>query len=201
MRRTLTIVLLLAVTAGLAPAATAARTKPAARTFYVVPGAERFECALSTDPKLADPSRGCANDYEAAAEPVLGPNPTWIHALDGLPVSLDVSRPIRGTVNVDSRHLVSYFVPMGVGQARLRVTVAGVAGGKDVTVGTVTSETYTVTPDVTRYRVDFRIEPDRELAGATLTELRVGLEVLGPNAHHNFFSADGQSRLTLPLAR
>ncbi|HEX2058953.1 MAG TPA: hypothetical protein VHI71_11370 [Actinomycetota bacterium] len=113
-----------------------------------------------------------------------------------------MTRPIHGTIEVSSRYLVGYVVgPIGVGQAQLRVTIAGIAGGRDVTVGSFTSETYTVTPAEDEYEVEFEIEPDTALAGARLTELRIGLEVLGPNVNHNFFDADAKSSVTVPLVR
>lgn len=200
MRRTTTLLVLVGLLAGTAaiPARAKRPKAPRDRTFYVVGGADRFECALSADPKLADPTRGCTNDTDS---PVLGAAPTWIPALDGLPLSLDVTRPIHGKVRVDSRHLIGDFFPLGAGQAQLRVTVVGVVAGEEVTVGNFTSEPYTVTPAETEHWVEFRIEPAAALEGAELADLSLGLEVLGPTAFHNFFSADGQSSMTVPLAR
>lgn len=202
MRRGLTFLLSAAVITAATPVAAAAPPKGARnRTFYVVPGDGQDECGLSPDRKLLDPSHGCGTRDDAAVGMVLGAEPVWFPAVDGLPVRLDATRPIHGAVTVNSRYLIGYLFPVGAGQARLEVTVAGTVGGEDVTVGTVTSEPYAVTPDRVEYEVEFRIDPDAALAGATLTDLRLGLEVLGPNVHHNLYYADGESVVTLPLAR
>ncbi len=201
MRRGLTFFLLLAVVSAAAPGATAARAAKSKRTFYVVPGEGADQCGLSSDRKLLDPAHGCGTRDDAATAMVLGSDPVWFPAVDGLPLRLDAARPIEGTVVVNSRYLVGYNFPAGAGQARLEVTVAGVVGGEEVTVGTVTTETYAVTPDRVEYEVKFHVEPDGALAGATLTDLRLGLEVLGPNVNHNLYYADGKSTVTVPLAR
>lgn len=204
MRRTLALFLLAAVIGAAAPPATArrpAKAKGRDRTFYVVPGTDGKQCALSTDRDLVDPSYGCGTPDDAATGMLLGSEPVWFPALDGLPVHLDVSRSIRGKVTVNSRYLVGYLVPGGAGLAGLEITVAGVAGGEEVTVGSFTTEPYPVTPDDMTYEVEFQIEPEASLHGEALTELRLGLEVTGPNVNHNLYYADGNSTMKVPLAR
>lgn len=200
MRRSLTFLLLVATIAAAAPAAGAGRPVKPSRTFYVVPG-DQDQCGLSSDRKLVDPSHSCGTRDNAATGTVLGAEPVWFPALDALPVRLDVARPIEGTVVVNSRYLIGYDYPVGAGQAQLEVTVAGTVAGEEVTVGTVTTDAYSVTPDRVDYEVGFRIDPDPALAGAALTELRLGLEVVGPNVNHNLYYADGRSAVTFPLAR
>lgn len=204
MRRNLTLFLLVVALAAAAPAAGARRAarpkSQAQRTFHVV-AAQEGECALSSRAGPFDPGHGCGTWTDAATAPVLGAETVWFPALDGLPLSLDVTRPIHGTVVVNSRYLVGYVVPSGAGVAQLKVTVAGVSGGEDVIVGSVTTEPYAVAPNRMEYEVDFRIDPDAALSGARLTDLRLGLEVTGPNAHHNLYYADGRSTVTLPLSR
>ena len=200
MRRTATLLVLVGLLAGTAAMpARAKRPKVAQkRTFYIVAGAERYECTLSSNAGLADPGQTCGND---AHSPLLGGEPTWIPSLATPSLALDVARPIKGRVKVNSRYAWGNEVPAGAGQAQLRVTVVGVVAGKEVTVGSFTSDPYTVWPLQTGYWVEFEIEPDAALAGAELRELAVGLEVLGPNAFHNRFRADGLSAVTVPLAR
>ena len=205
MRRTLVALVLATLVAGAATGVAAAESfkakSPASRTFYVVPGGGQDDCALSRSRTLVDATHGCGTRDDAATGMVLGSEPVWFPALDGLPLRLDVGRSIHGTVTVNSRYLVGWVVPGGAGQAQLRVTVAGVAAGDEVTVGSFTSEPYLVAPHQMEHEVEFRIDPDAALAGATLTDLRLGLEVLGPNVHHNLYYADGLSAVTLPLAR
>lgn len=204
MRRRVAFFLAVAVIGAAAPAAAAgrpAKPKPSDRTFYVVPGTDGKQCALSTDHDLVDPGYGCGTRDDAATGMVLGSEPVWFPALDRLPVRLDVSRPIEGNVTVHSRYLIGYLVPGGAGVAELEITVAGVAGGQEVTVGTFTTEPYPVTPDHVTYEVEFQIEPDASLHGVALTELRLGLEVTGPNVNHNLYYADGNSTIKVPLAR
>lgn len=198
MRRSLALFVLAVVLAAPAAAGVTSR-KPETpdRTFYLVAAPQKGKCALSLDPGRAESSRGCGTRADAAT----GSETVWFPALDGLPLSLDVTRPIHGTVTVHSRYLVGWVVPSGGGVAQLTVTVAGTAGGKEVTVGTFTSEPYTVTPDELEYEVEFRIDPDEALAGDALTDLRLGPEVTGPNVHHNLYYADARSTMTLPIAR
>lgn len=190
MRRALALLVLAVV---MAVPATAGGS-PGDRTWHLVAARQKGRCALSVDPARADASR-CDTSAELTSSGTV-----WFSASDGLPLRLDVTRPIYGTVTVHSGYLWGTLGSAGVGQAQLEVTVAGVAAEKEVVAGTFTSEPYPVTPDDMEYEVEFQIDPNEALAGKTLTEVRLGLEVTGPNVGHNLYYADGRSTLTLPLA-
>lgn len=203
MRRSAALLVLAGLFAGSAALpAQAKKAKPArVQTYYVVGGAERFTCSLSVDPKLADPARGCSDDYDGVTQPVLGPEPTSIPAVDGLPLAVDVSRPIRGKVTVRSTSLVGHVGQLGVGEAQLTARLVGVAGGRDVTIGETTTEAYSVTPLQEDYVVEFTIEPDDASAGLSFEALTLELEITGTSTFHNGFPADGSSTLAVPVAR
>lgn len=202
MRRTGTLLLLAVLVGGAGPAAEAAKPTakpPRQQTYFIVPSLPR-QCALSTDPALADPSRTCEDSYAGVQREALGSPPLEVPALDGAPLKLDVSRKIKGKIEVGSTYLVSYFGPMGVGRPQLRAGVVGVAEGKEVSVGVTTTEPWTVTPLETEHVVEFEIEPDPELTGVELHRLSLTLEIIGPSAFHDHVSVNGQSTLTVPLA-
>jgi hypothetical protein len=205
MRRSVVLLVIVGLAAAAAPATARSRLKvrvPRERTFYLVPGAERLECALSTDLRLADESRSCGGDtFEGVTEPYLGTEPAKFAARDGLPLRLDVSRPITGRVMVRSSSVWGFIGHVGVGEARLRARVTAVTAGEPVTVGETITEPYMVTPEEDDYVVEFRIDPDEALAGVRLDALALELEVTGVVTGHNHFLPHGSSSLTLPLAR
>lgn len=198
MRRTLVTFMLVAVVAAAVPEALAGTSKTrSSRTFYVLPGDGSGECALSVARTL-DARGSCWTD-SFAVTPGLPSETVWMAARDGLPLSLDVARSIRGSITVRARYLWGDVGAMGAGQAQLEVTVTGVSEGEEVVVGTITSDAYSVTPDVTEYEVPFQIEPDAALAGATLSDLRLGVAIAGANVNHAVFPADGRSSVTIPV--
>lgn len=205
MRRSIVLVLIVGLAPAAAPAMAGSRLKvkaPRERTLYLVPGAERFECALSTDLGRADTTRSCGgDDFDGVTGPYLGSPPSKFPAIDGVPLKLDVKRPILGRVTVRSTSLWGFFGHLGVGEARVMARVTGVAGGEEVIVGETVSEPYTVTPEEDDYVVEFRIDPDAALAGVTLDALNLELEITGQVAGHSSFLPHGGSSLTLPLAR
>jgi hypothetical protein len=202
MRRIVALLVLVGLLAGLTAMPAAAKKPEAARsqTYYVVPGAG-FQCRLSIDAESGRPGAGCDTGYDVATNPSLTSKPTWIPALDGLPLVLDANRTIRGAVTVSTRPLWGYTGEYGAGPSQVRAIVTGFVDGEEVLVGSATSEPYVVVPTQAEYEVEFEIDPDAELAGAALTELTLGLKVVGPNVRHNYFYADGQSTLTIPRAR
>lgn len=201
MRRTATLLVLVGLLGATAAVPARAKRPKAARsqTYYLVPGAG-FQCRLSVDAESGKPGAGCDAPYDVGIHPALTSKPTWIPALDGLPLVLDANRPIRGTVTVSTRHLVGYTGQYGAGPAQLRAIVTGFVDGEEVLIGSVTSEPYVVVPTQAEYEIDFEIEADVEFESALLTDLTLGLEVAGPNIRHNYFHADGTSSVTIPLA-
>ncbi len=200
-RRTRALLLLAVLGAGASPAAEAATLtakRPRQQTYFVVPGLPD-QCALSTDPALADPGT-CRDDYAGVQREALGGAPLELPARDGVPLKLDVSRKITGRIRVTSPYLWGYLVPFGIGRPQLRAGVTGLAGEKEVSVGVATTEAWTITPLETEHVVEFEIAPDPELAGVRLHGLTLTLEIVGVSVGHDRFSANGQSTLTVPVA-
>jgi hypothetical protein len=203
MRRTRAVLLLAVLVAGASPTAEAAKQTvktPRQQTYLIVAGLPR-QCALSTDPALADPSTSCRDSHAGVEREALGGAPLEVPALDGVPLKLDVFRKITGRIRVESSYLVGYIVgPYGVGRPQLRVGVVGLAEGKEVLVGLTTTEAWTITPLETEHVVEFEIAPDPELRGVELHGLTLTLEIIGASTGHELFSANGQSTLTIPVA-
>lgn len=202
MRRSVALLLLLGLVAVTSPASARSRLKvktPRERTYYVVAGGE--ECALSTDPGLADPQTTCSHEGLERTTTVLGTTPMEMPALDGLPLRLDVTQPLKGELTVRSGTTVGDFGPNGIGQSQLDVTLTGTAGGKQVLIGETTIEPYTVTPLNEEYRLPFEIDADATLAGVKLDALTMSVAMGGTTFRHGFIPANASSTLTLPLGR
>lgn len=202
MRRTQALLLLAVLVAGASPAAEAATStakSPRRQTYVIVPG-RPSQCALSTDPALADSSWSCRDEHAGVERETLGGAPLEVPALDGVPLKLDVSRKITGSIRVASPYLWGELIPFGAGRPQLRAGVTGLADGKEVSVGITTTEAWTITPLETAHVVEFEIAPDPKLAGVELDGLTLTLEVVGASVGHRRFSANGQSTLTIPVA-
>lgn len=198
MKRRAALVVLVGLVAASAPAAQAARLKtkvPKERTYFVVPDGEG--CGLSIDPRRGyQQSQSCGGAMGG-----LGATPVDMRSLDGVPLTLDVQKPIHGTLVVGSTYAFSYFVPLGAGQSRIEVTLTGTSAGKEVLVGETVTEPYTVSPLAADYEVPFEITPDPALAHLRLDELTMTVALVGTTVAHGHFPTNAASKLTLPLAR
>ena len=201
MKRALALLLMVAVIAGLGPVAEARgkRSKPArAVTYYMVP--EGDGCTLSTDEKLVDPSKNCSRSPEVITS-VTPSEPVEMPVSDGLPLRLDVTRPVRGVVSVWSWHLVSDYGPMGVGEAQVTARLTGTARGEEVLIGETTTDPYTVTPESGHYEVEFEITPDAVAEGLLFEELTLSLRTSGTTLQHGGFDVGGSLTLGVVAAR
>lgn len=110
---------------------------------------------------------------------------------DGLPLVLDASKPIKGTLIMKSSHLGSPAPETGVaaGQVEMIVDVTGVAGGEDVAVGSVTVE-YIVAPPGVTYEVPFEIKPDAALDKKSFEALVMTTTIRGANVLHGLYELD-----------
>ncbi len=188
MKRAFALLLMVAVVAGLGPAATARgkRPKPArAVTYYMVP--EGDGCMLSIDEKLVDPSKNCSRSPEVITS-VTPSEPVEMPARDGLPLRLDVTRPVRGVVSVWSWHLVSNYGPTGIGEAQVTARLTGRARGEEVLIGETTTDPYAVTPESGYYSIEFEITPDAATTGVLFEELILSLRTSGTTAQHGGFN-------------
>lgn len=206
-KRSLVLILTLGLIVGsFAPVADAALAKkkkkkppapvPVDVTYYLVWNGEG--CALSVTEDLANPEEACADPFAGLTGSSFGTGPFPMPALDGLPLTLDAAKPIKGTIHVQSWYAAGAGPDvMGIGQAQIDVSLTGISGGEEVVIGELTTEPYLVTPAEANYVVEFEIEPPAELAGAVLDELVLSLEATGTQMFHGVFPADGSSTLVI----
>lgn len=207
MRRHVILLLVIGLVVGaLAPAQAAKKKKNKKKpvavdvTYTVVGGGDA--CALSIDKELAADG-SCGDPFGGAITgPVAGTGPTLISAIDGLPLTLDAAKPVKGTFDMGSYTLAALSdaglgQPLGAGEAQWHIILTGTSGGEDITIGEVTTETYVVTPGTGDYEVTFEITPAEELAGKVFEDLTLSLEQIGPTLIHGAIGTDGTSSLTL----
>lgn len=202
MRRNLVILLLAALVVGMIAPAEAAKKKkkppakpvPVDVVYNVVSGGEAT-CALSI--ATGEPA-SCGDPFgggiTGAAGQAAGPIP--IAAVDGLPLTLDASKPIKGKFVMRSYGLAAVpQAPLGAGEAEVTFVLTAIAGGEDLTLGEATTS-YLVSPASRTYDVEFEIAPAAELTGKVLDSLTLSYEVTGPAVLHGGLSDDGNT-LTL----
>jgi hypothetical protein len=206
MKRLLIVLLVvgLAVSA-LAPAQAAKKKKkkavPVDVTYNVV--WKDDSCALSTLTALTNPDESCGDPFAGTTTGELSTGePTVMVAVDGLPLTLDAAKPVKGTFQMGSYTLAAVAgtpagQPLGVGEAEWHIVLGGTSGGTAVTIGEVTTEPYLVTPGTGDYEVTFEIKPPADLAGKVLDSLSISLEQIGSATIHGAISADATSKLTL----
>lgn len=213
MRRHLVALLALGLVVGALAPAQAAKKKPKPKPKPPVPVAVDVTynvvwngdaCALSIATTLADAAQACQDPFAgvpaatgvpAAAGESTGPY--VISAIDGLPLTLDAAKPIKGKIQMDSYVLADEApAPMGVGLSEVVVTLTGTSAGAEVAIGEATAE-YQVTPASTDYEFEFEIKPGADLANKVLDELTMTVEVAGNTAFHGVIPADATSTLTL----
>ena len=115
---------------------------------------------------------------------------TWF-SQDGVPITLDASRPVTTNITLKSFQAPSP-VALGAGQALFDVTLTGFADGEQVVVGHA-EHSYLVTPGTYEYRLRFDIDVPDELQGVTLTSLEMTTVLRGPVLLHGAFSVDNPS--------
>ena len=202
MKKSLAVLVALGLVAGAVASPALARKKkpkkpvPVDVTYYLVWNGEG--CAIATTQANASPEDACADVFSGALGPELGTGPFLMPALDGIPLTLDAAKAIKGTINVESWYATGE-VPdvMGVGAPQLEVALTGTSAGEEIVIGQFTSEPYIVTPASAEYVVEFEITPAPELAGKVFDSLTLSLESTGNAMFHGVFPADGTSTIVL----
>ena len=205
MKRHLVVALVIALIGGAfaAPVEAAKRKKkrPAApvavdTTFHIVWGGE--SCALSTTTDAANPEESCSDVFWGLTGDTLGAGPHLLPAIDGLPLTLDTAKTIRGKFNVQSWYFAGLGPDvMGLGQAEIELILSGTSAGEEIVVAEHTTDPYLVTPASADYVVEFEMQPAEELAGKVFDTLTLSLEVTGTQMFHGVVPADGTSTLTI----
>lgn len=117
---------------------------------------------------------------------------------EGLPVVLDATKKITGTIFVSSyRGAAQNPGGLSGGPTTFNMQLTGTVNGEEKTVGTFSSD-YTVTPDKQIYEVPFEIALDPALDKAQVTTLLVDFWNTGPAALHGFYNVN-TSKIVLPV--
>ncbi len=109
-------------------------------------------------------------------------------ASDGLPLSLDSSRSVNGTIDITGT---------AVGAVEVDVSLEGLVGGQGVPVGDTTTTTV-LDPTASDNPVAFTIQPDASLAGTDLQGLDLRVHIHGPALDAGFVGLSGKSWFDLP---
>ncbi|MDQ4124770.1 MAG: hypothetical protein M3134_04100 [Actinomycetota bacterium] len=125
-------------------------------------------------------------------------NDAWVMA-DGLPLTLDTSKAITGSVTlVSSRLNAAPGQGAAAGQARFVVDLVGTSGGEEVVIGTAAVD-YMVTPAASTYTVDFEIKPEAALEKKVFEAITMTTTIRGPVAGHGLYELDNPaSTVTIP---
>jgi hypothetical protein len=115
---------------------------------------------------------------------------------DGMPLTLDASRAVNGTIDLSSI-AISDPVAAGTGQLTVTVDLEALAHGNGVDLGS-DSETVLVTPAQTEYPVPFTIQPGSALDRGDLSGLDLRVHISGPFVFSGFIANSGKSWLDVP---
>ena len=113
-----------------------------------------------------------------------------------LPVTLDATKPITGTLDVASFNASG--VGAGVGVTTVDFILRGTLNGNLQTIGT-TSVSYQQVPGAVHKQVTWSITPAATFDKKDLTTFELVYTVHGVNAQHGFVYFRGLSHLTVPL--
>jgi hypothetical protein len=109
-------------------------------------------------------------------------------ASDGMPLSLDSSRTVNGTIDVTGT---------AVGAVEVDVSLEALAGGRGVPVGSTTTTTM-LDPTVSDNPVAFTIPSDASLVGTDLQGLDLRVHIHGPALDAGFVGLSGKSWVDVP---
>ena len=115
---------------------------------------------------------------------------------DGMPLTLDGSRPVTGTIDLQSFGITDPLAA-GTGLVTVSVSLEALYQGNGVAVGS-DSEQVLITPMQTEYPVAFTIQPSGALDRADLSGLDLRVHVEGPYAFSGFIGNSGKSFTDVP---
>jgi len=109
-------------------------------------------------------------------------------ASDGMPLALDTSRSITGTIDITGT---------AVGLVELDVSLEALVGGQGVSIGSDT-ESFLLDPTVADNPVPFTVTPAATLANADLQGLDLRVHIHGPAFDAGFMGFSGKSWVDMP---
>lgn len=111
---------------------------------------------------------------------------------DGMPLALDASRNITGTIDIEG-----FFGPASAGLMEADVSMEALVNGEGVPIGSDT-ETVLLDPTASDNRIDFTITPNAALDRQDLSGIDLRLHLHGPYAFSGFVATDGKSFVNVP---
>ena len=117
-------------------------------------------------------------------------------SVNGVPLALDASRSIGGTIDLQSFGLVS-GMGAGAGQLTVDINLEALVNGNGVPLGSA-SQTVTITPLAADYPVAFSIQPNTQLDKTDLQGIDLRVHVQGPFVFSGFIGNSGKSWTTVP---
>lgn len=204
MKRKLSVLLSLAVLSSLfaIPAGAGATTAAAEKTFFLRASNDEA-CAdkvLSLSLRAGSGERVCgyrngAPFGEIYQQTGVSDGTKAFTGSDGLPVVVDATRDVAGTITVGA-----YVggVGGGVGQVVLDIDVSGYAGTSAVSLGSVVVE-QALDPAKDDHEIPFTVDVPDGAEGKQLTSLTIAVDVRGLHMGHGFMTLDGKSHFTLPI--
>ncbi|MDQ3915114.1 MAG: hypothetical protein M3323_07255 [Actinomycetota bacterium] len=124
-------------------------------------------------------------------------DPLGASAVNGLPLTLDATKPIKGTIVIEPYAAVHGEDIVGVGEPSVTITATGTSGGAEVPLGEIESDRYLVTPAQVEYPVEFEIAIPAEHDKKVLEGLTLTWEVTGPSMFHGAVQPEGTTNFTL----
>jgi hypothetical protein len=109
-------------------------------------------------------------------------------ASDGMPLALDTSRNITGTIDITGT---------AVGLVEMDVSLEALVGGQGVSIGSDT-ESFLLDPTVSDNPVPFTVAPSATLANADLQGLDLRVHIHGPAFDAGFMGFSGKSWVDMP---
>lgn len=158
-------------------------------------GMEGDACVFATTAKPGDGD--CGSPLWGLLGDDLDPEPRGAAAVDGLPLTVDATKPIKGVIVVESYALALGPDVAGVGQPSVVITATGTSAGQDVAIGEFTSDPYVVTPNQVEYPVEFEIAVPAELDKKVLDGLTLTWRVTGPSMFHGAVQPEGTTNFTM----
>jgi hypothetical protein len=110
-------------------------------------------------------------------------------SMDGMPLILDTSKTIEGTLDLQND-------VAGTGQVTLDFTMEALVGGDGVIIGT-DSETVLVTPAASDYPVTFHVTPNATLEKALISGIDLNVYIHGAYSDSGYIGNSGKSFLTV----
>ena len=172
---------------------------PAQETFYLrgsgCGATESFWLSTTTG---ADEYDGCGAVGGVPANEVfyqLGGAPMTFSAQDGVPIMVDASRDLTGTIRAES--WTGPNTP-GIGQVLLDVSLTGSTdAGDSYVLGSGTFQAVNTATDGVQFPFTFNIGD--EVQGAKLSDLTMSVEIHGANWNSSNLGLEGASKFTLPM--